>query len=239
VETEDFSTCWPEEQLKAKGLVAEIRRVVDVKDAFTRMNLERQRESDARRTAAQGKMRAEQERAAKLSDAYRKFCEAVVEKNRQARGTKLEHACNALFAAHGISVREAFRIVDEKDAHVIEQIDGVIELDDGLYLVEMKWLATAVGVGDVSRHLVRVYHRGHTRGLFISATEFTGPALETCREALQKTVVTLALVEELMVVLEQQLNLRLFLKAKVQAAQIDKNPFVRISADDPRLRKTT
>jgi hypothetical protein len=34
VEFEDFSTCWPNDQLKAKGLVAEIRRVVDVKDSF-------------------------------------------------------------------------------------------------------------------------------------------------------------------------------------------------------------
>ena len=27
-EFEDFSTCWPNDQLKAKGLVAEIRRVI-------------------------------------------------------------------------------------------------------------------------------------------------------------------------------------------------------------------
>ena len=43
-EFEDFSTCWPSDQLKAKGLVAEIRRVVDVKDSFTRMHLEREEE---------------------------------------------------------------------------------------------------------------------------------------------------------------------------------------------------
>jgi restriction system protein len=43
-EFEDFSTCWPNDQLKAKGLVAEIRRVVDVKDSFTRINQEREKE---------------------------------------------------------------------------------------------------------------------------------------------------------------------------------------------------
>jgi restriction system protein len=31
-EFEDFSTCWPKDQLEAKGLVAEIRRVINVKD---------------------------------------------------------------------------------------------------------------------------------------------------------------------------------------------------------------
>lgn len=37
VEFEDFSTCWPEDQLKAKGLIAEIRRVINVKDSFSRI----------------------------------------------------------------------------------------------------------------------------------------------------------------------------------------------------------
>src|SRR6266568_5205088 len=48
LEFEDFSTCWPQDQLKAKGLVAEIRRVVDVKDSFTRMDRERENERQQR-----------------------------------------------------------------------------------------------------------------------------------------------------------------------------------------------
>jgi len=44
VEFEDFSTCWPDDQLKAKGLVSEVRRVINVKDSFTRMRQERERE---------------------------------------------------------------------------------------------------------------------------------------------------------------------------------------------------
>jgi restriction system protein len=31
----DFSTCWPNDQLKAKGLVGEISRAVGVKDSFS------------------------------------------------------------------------------------------------------------------------------------------------------------------------------------------------------------
>jgi len=44
VEFENFSTCWPSDQLKAKGLVAEIRSVVDVKDSFGRMRQEQEAE---------------------------------------------------------------------------------------------------------------------------------------------------------------------------------------------------
>jgi len=44
-EFEDFSTCWPNDQLKAKGLAGELRRVVNVKDSFTRMAQEREQEN--------------------------------------------------------------------------------------------------------------------------------------------------------------------------------------------------
>ena len=42
VEFESFSSCWPEDQLKARGLVAEIQKVVNVKDTFTRIAKERE-----------------------------------------------------------------------------------------------------------------------------------------------------------------------------------------------------
>ena len=41
VEFEDFSTCWPNDQLAARGLVAEVRRVRHVKDSFTRIQQEK------------------------------------------------------------------------------------------------------------------------------------------------------------------------------------------------------
>lgn len=37
VEFEHFSTCWPEDQMAAKGYAAEIRELINVKDYFTRM----------------------------------------------------------------------------------------------------------------------------------------------------------------------------------------------------------
>ena len=43
-EIEDFSTCYDNDRYKAQGLVAQIRHVVNVKDSFTRMNIEREKE---------------------------------------------------------------------------------------------------------------------------------------------------------------------------------------------------
>lgn len=56
VEFEDFSTCWPNDQLKAKGLVGELRRVVNVKDSFIRMSNEREREKQERIKAREKEM---------------------------------------------------------------------------------------------------------------------------------------------------------------------------------------
>jgi hypothetical protein len=87
--------------------------------------------------------------------------------DKQKRGKLLEGAMNRLFAIHGVSVREAFMLRSEEGEGVIEQIDGAIEFDGNIYLVEMKWWGEALSRRDL-RPFVRVYHRGYARGLFIA-----------------------------------------------------------------------
>jgi hypothetical protein len=48
VEFADFSVCWPNDQAPARGLVSQVRELVNVKDAFTRINQERESERSAR-----------------------------------------------------------------------------------------------------------------------------------------------------------------------------------------------
>lgn len=229
VEFEDFSTCWPDDQLKAKGLVSEIRRVVNVKDSFTRMNLERKREAQERRKDLDEKLRKTAECRHKRDEIRRDLFALFGEADVARRGAQLESVVNRLFATDGILVREAFRLHADKDNEVREQIDGVIEIDGHLYLVEMKWLSRPVDVNDVSRHLVRIYHRGSARGLFVSFTPFTDPALHICVEALQRTVVALCLVEEIVSLLENDGDLKELLRAKIHAAAIEKRPFHRVA----------
>jgi len=228
VEFEDFSTCWPDDQYKAKGVVAEIRRVVNVKDTFTRINIERKQEAAARREAAEVKA----EHVRNLRAQQRRLCDEIgalfAEPDPSRRGLRLEKAVNDLFAAHGILVRESFRRTAPELNGVLEQIDGVVELDAEIYLVEVKWLRGKVGTAEVSPHLVRLYSRDSCRGLFISVTEFSEAALEACREALQQRAVSLCLLEEITSLLDEHGDLQAFLKAKVRAAIIDKKPFVRL-----------
>lgn len=227
-EFDNFSSCWENDRLEAQGLVAQIRDVVNVKDSFTRMRQEAERERSQRVQQRQRDIEKRTRRNAELDEIREELSALTVADDPWKRGIKFEDVANRLFKAFEISVRESFRRVGELDEGVVEQIDGVVEIEGEYYLVEMKWLKRPVSVDDVSRHLVRVYGRGSARGLFVSATEFTGPAEAECRNALAQKVVTLATVEELLALLRDRRDLVQFVKKKVEGAMLDKIPFMKI-----------
>jgi restriction system protein len=228
VEFEDFSACWPDDQLAAKGLVAEVRQIVNVKDSFTRMKQEREDEHSRRIAEKEREVKAAQEKRNEFELIKKDICALFASENPRKRGLVLEEIVNRLLKASGISVRESFHRTGEEGQGIIEQIDGVINLDGEIYLVEMKWLKDKAGVDDVSRHLVRVFTRGSSRGIFISATEYTDSALDTCKDALSKAVVVLCSVQEIILLLERYGDLGELLRQKIHAAIIDKKPFLKI-----------
>jgi restriction system protein len=52
-EFEDFTACWDNDRLRAQCLVGQIRHIVNVKDSFTRINIEREKERTVRQRAQQ------------------------------------------------------------------------------------------------------------------------------------------------------------------------------------------
>ena len=228
VEFASFDSCWPKDQLKAKGLVAVIRDTVNQKDSFTRMKLEREQERKARLAETQCAAHKKQEKISKIESAKDKFFSLFgISITPQERGKKLETALNKLFDAYGILVREAFHLVGDEGEGIVEQIDGVIELKGHLYFVEMKWFQTPVGKGEISEHLVRLMSRAEGRGIFISSSDYTRPAIHVAREFLQQKIVVMATLEEIVQLLERLEELGDFLSKKVHAAQIHKNPYFR------------
>jgi restriction system protein len=225
-EYEDYSTCWPSDQLKAKGLVGEIRRVVNVKDSFTRMKQEVEKEQQKRQSEHQERIRIIKQKEEELEnvkkDLYALFSMAPSESHK--RGKLLEGILNRLFKHGDILIREAFCIVSEEGEGIIEQIDGVIELDGHLYLVEMKWWKDPLGKAEVSPHLVNVFNRGQAGGILISKSGFTQPAISVFKEALTQKIVVLCELEEIVSLLERQNNLKDFIKSKINAAVVEKNP---------------
>lgn len=228
VEFNNFDSCWPDDQLKVKGLVASIRDVVNQKDSFTRMNQAREEERNERLAQYQKAVRVKQERTKKIETAKNEFYALFGSSlSPQVRGKKLETALNNLFKAYGILIHEAFHIIGENGEGIVEQIDGVIELKNDLYFVEMKWYKTPVGVGEIGPHLVRLMGRAEARGIFISASDFTEPAVTQSKEFLQQKIISLIHLQEIVHLLERQEDMEKFLLEKIYAAQIYKNPYLK------------
>jgi hypothetical protein len=88
----------------------------------------------------------------------------------------------------------------------------------------MKWWKEPLGPGDVAQHQVRVYHRGQVQGVFISYSPYTDAAILSCKESLQKAVFVLCNIQEIVKLLDREADLKGWLKAKINAAKIHKNP---------------
>lgn len=224
---EDFSCCWENERAAGRGLVSQIRDMINTKDSFTRMKIEKDEERRKRIAEQEAKsVEASRQKARKekvKADLFALFGENDTHK----RGKALEKVLNELFETHGILVRESFTIKGACGEGIIEQIDGLIELDSHLYLVELKWWNTPIGVAEVAPHLVRLYSRGkQVRGLFISYTDFTAPAITQCREALSGgAVIILATLQEIVNILNSEGSISTWLKVKLEAALVDKQPY--------------
>ena len=223
---DDFSTCYDNNRMEAKGYVAEIAKLVNVKDSFTRMNQEREKVEQESRRKREAEITERQRVRAERQTIRADLNALFLESNASKRGIALEGVLNRLFKSYGILIREAFKRVGDNGEGVIEQIDGVIELDGHVYLVEMKWWSDPLGVGEVSRHLVRVFNRNAARGILISQSGFTEPAITTCRESLATSVFVLAHLSEIVLLLERDGCLKDLLRAKIQAAIIDKKPLL-------------
>lgn len=229
VEFESFDTCWPEDRLKAKGLVASVRDAVNAKDSFTRMKQERDAEREATRARQNAELAAAADRRSKIEGVNTRLVALFgMDDKPHERGKLLEGVLNDLFSAYGILVREDFRRKDPDTSIVVEQIDGVIELDGAVYLVEMKWLNSPVGTSEFFPHLSRLFLRANARGIFISSEGFTEPVVKECAAALAQKTMLLCSLREIVMLLHRRDDLISFLKKKSHAAIVDKNPFLQI-----------
>lgn len=229
VEFDNFEHCWENDQYKAKGLVASIREAVNKKDAFTRMKQERDAERSERVSQQQIERSLAAEKRKKLEAINQRLSVLfMMDDKPQERGKLLEGVLNDLFRAYGILVREDFRRKSPDTAIVVEQIDGVIELGGTVHLVEMKWLNTAIGIGEFSPHLSRLFVRANANGIFIATNGYASSVLSECRTALSHKTLFLCSLHEIILLLQRQDDLITFLKRKSQAAIIDKNPFFEI-----------
>lgn len=224
VDFEDFASCWDNDRLAAQGLVGQIRKRVDTHDAFARMEQEYERERKQRQAESAERLKAIQQRKATLAAIRSDLVALFAMSDPHRRGKVCEGVLNRLFEASGILIREAFTVA-EPEVGVVEQIDGAVDIEGRVYLVEMKWWRDPVGRAEIAPHLVSVYSRADANGIYISASRYTEPAIDDCRKALSQRVTVLCTLEEIVLALEQEKDIAALLRAKINAAITHRNPF--------------
>lgn len=227
-EFEDFSACWDSDQLKAQGLVARVRNVVNVKDSFTRLSQEHERERQERLRQHEAQVQATRRQREKRESLRRKLVDLRSISVPQQRGAALEGVLNDIFKLDGLSVREAFTLSSDS-GEVGEQIDGLVIMGGHPILIEAKWHTRALGVDGVCRHITRVLLREPgVHGLIVSASGFTTPAIEECTRALAHRAFMLAELNELVMLLEDPtVSIRSWLEAKLLAARVNRQVLCR------------
>jgi hypothetical protein len=225
-EYDDFASCYPDNQLKARGAVTTVAQLINKKDSFTRLQDVREQELKCHRDAQRGERAKKDDERAARELIKRDLFALFGDQNPHRRGKALEGVLNRLFESERVLIREAFEVRDDETGRAIEQIDGAIELDGQVYLVEMKWWSQSLGRGDVASHLVRVYGRGQVGGIFISNSPYHPSVIADFKDALKTKTVVLVELKEIIQALSRDRLVRELLTAKIRAAALLKDPLV-------------
>lgn len=226
-EFEDFSACWENDRDRAEVLVNRVRQRVNVRDSFTRIAIEHEkarREQQQKRVAEIETLnRKADERSAIRQELYGLFAMADPHK----RGKALEPVLNRLFASYDMSVKEAFAVASGPTGVITEQIDGAIELDGHIYIVEMKWLKEPIGP-ILGQHAARLMSRPpDVRALYISASGFTDAGVQIAKELLGHRLCVLMELQEIVQCFETDRDFKEVLREKVSRAQTHKEVLFR------------
>ena len=127
----------------------------------------------------------------------------------QQRGYAFEEFLRNLFDIYGFNPRPSFKIIGE-------QIDGSIEFDHEIYLIEAKWQTNPVRGGDLS--ILQEKVRGHSafgRGFFFTCGNFSPDGVNAFQRHGRSSIVGID-GQDLYLILSQHLPLNEVLRQKVR-----------------------
>jgi len=156
----------------------------------------------------------------KLEELKSEYISFFSEKNSQKRGYKLEEIVNRLFVLNEFEFQKSYKTGDE-------QIDGFFYLEGVHYLIETKWTKGQVGKNDMAIFDKKIDKKlQSSRGFFISINGFQQSAINDFSGC--KPRLLLVDGEDLILILDNKVNLKDAIKAKINAAAKNGNIFFKI-----------
>ncbi len=225
---DSFDMCWENDRLIAKSNVSEISKIVKLKDSVTKLEAYVEQERQERIIQKQkslDKIKAKRIEYESVKNSISSLFSVI---DPQKRGKALESALNNLFILFQIGVKEAFSIIDEDNGKNYEQIDGVVEINNYLTLVEMKWENKEIGVDKVSRFMSRIFLRANVDGIIISYSSYTESGVKTANEALSQKVIALIELQDILTVLVQYKDLKCYFEQAMRNVKLFKKSKIHI-----------
>lgn len=188
--------------------LAELRRMLAVRNATTRAQREAATESSKVHQAAQ-------KRSALLSE----FQQLALGKIKpQQRGYDFERLLKKLFDEQGVAMSEGFRLIGE-------QIDGAFKFEGENYITEAKWQDASISTEALYKFAMKAEGKMYGRGVFISVNSYS---TEGIRAIVTGKMIRTILVdgEDLTLVMEGRVPLAKMLDAKIRAAQLRGDVYV-------------
>ena len=225
---DSFDMCWANDRLIAKSNVSEISKIVNLKDSVTKLEAYAEQERQERIVQKNKSLDKIQAKRTEYESVKNNISSLFSIVDPQKRGKALETAMSDLFKFFGIGIREAFSIIDEDNGKNYEQIDGVVEINNYLTLVEMKWENKEIGVDKVSRFMSRIFLRANVDGIIVSYSSFTESGVKTANEALAQKVIALIDLQDILTVLIQYKDLKCYFEQAMRNVKLYKKSKINI-----------
>lgn len=220
---DSFDMCWENDRDRAKANVAEICRIVKLKDTVTRFEQIADREQQNIIRHNQHRLRLIAEKKDQYQMLKNQLMGLFSMANPQKRGKALETALNDLFAFFQIGIHEAFCVYDDESGKCYEQIDGVIEVGNNLLLLEMKWEQTPIGAEPIGRLIGRTYTKAGVDAALISYSGFTETGVITANKALSQKVIILIELQDIVTILTLEKDMKEYFATKIRYAKLYAN----------------
>ena len=144
----------------------------------------------------------------KLSELKTRFIQ-ISQMKPQERGYALEKFLHDLFDIYGFNPRPSFRIAGE-------QIDGSIEFEHEIYLIEVKWQKQPINQADLLVLEGRVTgHSGIGRGIYITAGSFSPDGIAAYNRTQPSSIIGID-GQDIYFILENKLPLDEVLRRKIR-----------------------
>lgn len=226
-----FGTCYPNDVDIAKARISDIKKLISLKDSVTKQEqfLEHER---------QEKIKIKQQQLDRVNATkakYEMICDSFNHlfsiSSPQERGKSLESVLNNIFSFFRIGIKESFCIADEESGRIYEQIDGVVEINNYLTLVEMKWEKSPIGADKVGRFMGRLLGRHNVDGIIISYSSFTETTIPTAKDGLAYKTIVLCDLQDVHQILIQRKDLAIYFTELIRNTKMYNNPKPYISID--------